>query len=443
VKPIVTPFDAARGGQVVIAIKKYYALMTLAESDYDYFVVVDSEVEVIPEYFTKENILSKINHIFSNKKVFGGTLDMEDAAAGCYINILKCSASVFRSPDDFRKLLTLTKGFTLYTVWGDIPVYERRSLKDFFEKIDVQRIEHRDYFDDVIYSNYLVLHQGFSFVNVTERIPHVRTSFEVMIGYTPEEMKVVKDLGFSFSWITGQGYDQHAEFLQEQKTYMKFHTDRKYNFWSFGIFTDGESNNEYHDLIVESIRKTSVLKNSEIIFITENRKFSRKEKVLYIDINSAKASERNSIKKNFFAKNAMHENLCILHDYIVLDENFGKGFDEDWDVCSIPLVLPDGKRWWDWRVHNHPVFGHTLSSYDCPATEWHFVTGNLFMVKKEFLLENPMPETDEGWENPGSEDYEWTKSVRSFWKYKLNKNTIAKSLKYKHIDPIHYSKIDV
>jgi hypothetical protein len=239
IKPIVMPFDSARGGQVVIAIKKYYALMTLIESTYDYFIVIDSEVEVIPEYFTKENILSKINHIFSNKKVFGGKVEPGNFEAKFFgntvidgyffINILKCSASVFKSPDDFRKLRTLTKGFTLYTVWGDIPVYRRDTLKDFFDKIDVRRIEHRDYFDDLMYSNYLVLYHGFSFVNVSERIPDIQTSFVDMIEYTPEEMKIVKDLGFSFSWITGPGYDQHAEFLQEQKTYMKFNVDRPYN----------------------------------------------------------------------------------------------------------------------------------------------------------------------------------------------------------------------
>jgi hypothetical protein len=217
-------------------------------------------------------------------------------------------------------------------------------------------------------------------------------------------------------------------------------------YWTFGIFTDGV-NTQFHKIIVDSIKHTSV-EEYEIVFITENKQFTSEEKVLYIDIDkSMKISEMNSIKKNFFARNALHENICMLHDYIALDANFGKGFDNDWDVCSIPLVLPNGNRWWDWRIHNHPVHGHTLVSYDCPVTPWHFVTGNIFMVKKSFILKYPMPEKDEGWESPGSEDYEWTRGVRSFWKYKLNKLTVARSLKDKPIDPIHYKnnclKIDV
>jgi len=204
--------------------------------------------------------------------------------------------------------------------------------------------------------------------------------------------------------------------------------------WSFGILTDGLRNNYFHESIVSSIKHTSV-KNYEIIFITENKNFKSNEKIVYVDIPSSytRDCEKIAFKNNLFAKNAQYDNLCIMHDYIKLDENFGKGFDEEeWDVCSIPLLLPNGKRWWDWRLSAHPVYGCSLVSYDCKATQWHFPTGNLFMVKKIFLLKNPMPEKiTEQWACPGSEDYEWAVRMRSFWKYICNKNTTAYSLKDK------------
>ena len=204
--------------------------------------------------------------------------------------------------------------------------------------------------------------------------------------------------------------------------------------WSFGVFTDGKNNIGFHDIVVKSIHDCGV-PEYEILFVTENTHFKRPEPVLYVDLPLCNhLGQVHCVKKNSFAKIAKYSKLCIIHDYITLDSNFYKAFEkfgDDWDVCSIPFRSNDGTRWWDWRVEGHPVHGHSLTSYDCPATQWHFVTGNLFMVKKDFIIRNPMSTIGE------SEDWEWSNSVKSFWKYKLNKFTGAASLKPKYISPEH------
>lgn len=217
--------------------------------------------------------------------------------------------------------------------------------------------------------------------------------------------------------------------------------------WSFGIFTDGHNNLHFHRDIVESILNNVRSAEIEIIFVTENPNFtyihehaSSCIRVLCVDRIDGPISSIHCHKKNEFAKHATHENLCILHDYIVIGENFVQSFDsfgDDWDVCSIPLIMPNGKRWWDWRIeypqHNNQ---HYLVSYDCPATKYHFVTGNLFMAKRQFLRQHPMKD-DHG----SSEDYHWSKNVCNVWKYRMNKHTVARSLKHKDIDASFYNMI--
>lgn len=207
--------------------------------------------------------------------------------------------------------------------------------------------------------------------------------------------------------------------------------------WSFAIFTDG-TNCTFHDKIVSSIHHMNQ-QTYEIMFVTENKSFIHStEKTLYVeDVPSNRSiSTIHCIKKNFFSHHALYDNICMMHDYITLAENFSRSFEEfgnEWDLCSIPMILPNGNRWWDWRIEGHPVHGSTLVSYDCPVSKYHFVTGNLFAVKRDFILKHPMVDP-----YGGSEDLGWSRSIQGFCRYRFNKNTCAHSLRQKEIDPIHY-----
>ena len=221
----------------IVLSKKFYALKQLSNSSYDYFVVTDAEICVHPVHFNKENISSKIQHIYNGKNIFGGRMEngpfINKIAGDWWVNkddvwhnIYKSSARVF-SDDDYEKLGNMTFDFLLCTTWGDIPVFKRDTIEDFFTKIDESKITSRWVFEDSVYSNYLVLYQGFKFVNVTEHIPDMQTSFEEILEFTPKELEITKNIGYSFSWITRPEYFRNREFFEEQKTFMFFHLDRE------------------------------------------------------------------------------------------------------------------------------------------------------------------------------------------------------------------------
>ena len=235
IRPIIMP--PGDWTNTIVTSKKFYALRMLADTTYDYFVVTDAEIIVHPDHFNKDNISSKIEKIYTGKNVFGGLMDkgaFVNNIAGTHVvnkddswqNGFKKNAAIF-SAEDYEKLKELTSDFLLCVTWGDIPVYKRANLKDFFTKIDESKIVDRSPFDDIIHSYYLVLHQGFRFVNVTEHIPDMKTSFEEILEFTPKELEITKNLGYSFSWITRCEFFRHREFFEKERTFMFFHVDRE------------------------------------------------------------------------------------------------------------------------------------------------------------------------------------------------------------------------
>lgn len=117
--------------------------------------------------------------------------------------------------------------------------------------------------------------------------------------------------------------------------------------WSFGIITDGIRNNQFHQPIIDSIIKQHI-PSYEIIFITENREYSiinENLKMLYIDTDKPNHITK---KKNEFANVAKYENLCILHDYVSLGDNWFQAMESlgyKWNVTSCRYINLNGERY--------------------------------------------------------------------------------------------------
>ena len=80
----------------IVTYKKFYALENLKnEAKYDYFIVCDAEISIIPENFNRTNILNKINKIYENKLIYAGNSDNNEQAYG----IIKDTASIFINKD--------------------------------------------------------------------------------------------------------------------------------------------------------------------------------------------------------------------------------------------------------------------------------------------------------------------------------------------------------
>jgi hypothetical protein len=200
--------------------------------------------------------------------------------------------------------------------------------------------------------------------------------------------------------------------------------------WSFIISTDG-SNLFFISSIIESIRKQNI-PNYEILFTIEKDSLffihEKDVKVIYVDTYKPK---QITLKKNEASKHAIYDNLCFIHDYIKLSDNWYDGFQSfgyDWNVCTTKIINDNGNRLWDWCVYKHPELGHTNVDYEMEATPYHYAPGNNFCCKRLFFLENPLNQ-ELCWDD--GEDIEWSKRIHKKWNYKLNKLSSVHCMKHK------------
>jgi len=147
-------------------------------------------------------------------------------------------------------------------------------------------------------------------------------------------------------------------------------------------------------------------------------------------------------KKNILAKKAKYQNLCIMHDYALLDEQWMSGVintdrNGDWQVMINKVQNRNGTRHADWIVdpkymqtvintdpvrftnmlmavaphENGPLYVNSLPYDVTDLTHIQYVSGGFFVVKKEVLLEYPFDESMIWGDSPG-EDIVWSNDLR-------------------------------
>jgi len=213
IKEIIIPENITTGN--IVTYKKFFTLGLLKDNkSYDYFIVCDAEIKIIPENFTESNILNKINSIFENKTVYSGEQT-------CFLNITKLSAELICNDN---RLIDKTNNYKLYYWWSDLPVYKREHLDDFFSKIDYSNINW-NHFDHKIYLNYLILYHDFYLLNVTQLIGH-KWSLESYNGDNIEDLIKLKSNNYGFSFIIPKLFLKHREFLMNEGSFLLYHLDR-------------------------------------------------------------------------------------------------------------------------------------------------------------------------------------------------------------------------
>ena len=204
----------------IVTYKKFYALENLKnEAKYDYFIVCDAEISIIPENFNRTNILNKINKIYENKLIYAGNSDNNEQAYG----IIKDTASIFINKDA-DELKNITNNFKLYYWWSDLPVYKREHLTDFFNKICCDNITW-NHFDNIIYLNYLMLYHKFNILNLSKLINH-NWSLESYNTNNKESLNILKNNNYGFSWATPNFFNNHKDFLIKEGCFLLYHLDR-------------------------------------------------------------------------------------------------------------------------------------------------------------------------------------------------------------------------
>lgn len=210
--------------------------------------------------------------------------------------------------------------------------------------------------------------------------------------------------------------------------------------WSFIIpYFDGM----YLEPLIRSIKNQDNLTkdNFEIILIGPDNEFLKKTKSL-ADINiifdETILAGWITMKKNIGVQHAKYENVCIMHDYVGLCENWYNGyltFGDDWDVCLNPVRTTTGSRYWDWIARDvspeRECFAKFISYDDLTQTKkYMYVGGTYWCAKKQFMLENPL---DNRLVHGGGEDVEWSMRCKDKWNYKLNKFSVARLMKDREI----------
>lgn len=215
--------------------------------------------------------------------------------------------------------------------------------------------------------------------------------------------------------------------------------------WTFGIITDG-----YHQERVSKIILSIIIqgiKTYEILIIGDKKlkyknefqsthiKFLGYSKTGNWDLNKKIGGFNISQKKNLVIEKAKYENICFLHDYVVLDEKWYYGikkFEENykWDILTNKMVNFDGSRVFDWVMIDHPLFYNkvTYIPYDQTLNKYQYIPGNYWCGKKSVMKKYKLNENLKWGEQ---EDVEWSKRIRSKVKLSFNNYSMVKFVKLK------------
>lgn len=234
---------------------------------------------------------------------------------------------------------------------------------------------------------------------------------------------------------------------------------------SYGICVGKNHNTEYMGNLIRSIRNQNNDKY-EILLIGENLNQYAADDVEILFFDESERSGWITKKKNILAKYSRYDIVCILHDYILLDDNWLNGVRKateeigNWNVLLNEVVTFEGTRHSDWQVspfrmeelinknpklyvpmlmnvaphENHPKYICGLPYDVTDLTHVQYISGGIIFCKRELFTEVPMNENMIWGDAPG-EDVEWSERLsKKSYLYNFNRYSkvhLQKSGKWK------------
>jgi hypothetical protein len=211
---------------------------------------------------------------------------------------------------------------------------------------------------------------------------------------------------------------------------------------SFAIVTDGKSDHHLNKT-VNSILDLA-LESFEILIVGKSD--FQDPLVRCVPFDESVKEGWITRKKNLAVSQSTGDIAVILHDYMQVNQdwthsNVQSFINSTWDVAMCRITNPDGSRWVDWTLWARNSvgirwwFNRTLANlvpYKVKKlTRFMYVGGAVMIVRKEFMLKNPL---DENLAWGESEDVEWSLRVRKFWNYKMfsEMSITSQKQKFKH-----------
>lgn len=221
--------------------------------------------------------------------------------------------------------------------------------------------------------------------------------------------------------------------------------------WTFGIVTDGKNSKQLNALI-QSIIQQQIEEEFEIIIVggfpanLNDIPVYNNVKWLYFD--ETMRPGWITKKKNMIAKAAKYDNVCITHDYYLLDEGWYKGWKDKYNffIATNRINTLEGTRHSDWTIdpwvmgtflNQNPQFVQQLRTefpthnpqyvvglpYDMTGMEkLQYLSGGYFCAKKCALEAIPQ---DENLLWGQSEDVIWSQKARQRYTFQFNKDSIV------------------
>ncbi len=168
--------------------------------------------------------------------------------------------------------------------------------------------------------------------------------------------------------------------------------------WTFGILTDGAHEN-WIEQNIQRIRSFNI-PEYEIIICGEQAR--RKEPYVHsLYFGEDDGVEWLTAKKNFICGAAQYENICLMHDYVILDENWFSGmkkYGNYFESLGCVQTLENGQRVGDWltfgmeskKTKNAPFTFGLLEYKDWD--EWSYLIRSLNVIKKSVWQQSPWDE---------------------------------------------------
>ncbi|MAH51384.1 hypothetical protein CMI37_36545 [Candidatus Pacearchaeota archaeon] len=215
---------------------------------------------------------------------------------------------------------------------------------------------------------------------------------------------------------------------------------------SFVIITGGKKADHVKRLL--SSIGLQRIKNYESIIVgnvkdLQGGRFSSKN-VIRIQETDAASKGELGVMRNTGCKKAQYENIVILDDDLLLTKNWYKNllkFDQEYDVLTCQIRVPDGGRFWDHACYQSPKNGHVILEAD-QEDDHLYMSGGCSWLMKKYVSEKIQYDSSEIYsmsnlkdysEGKHNEDTYFAKRCRdSGFKIKHNHNSVAF-----HDDPIY------
>lgn len=207
--------------------------------------------------------------------------------------------------------------------------------------------------------------------------------------------------------------------------------------FSFCIITDNSDEAcRRIDQVIHSIQYLGIPEYEIIVIGGKGNKLSVKaDNIIKVDFDETQKRAWITKKKNEVVKLCKYENVVMMHDYFIFHRSWYRHYNEffkehQYDICCNPILLENGKRdYTDWLTWDHPIFGRQISLpyHNWSYTKNQYISGGYFIVKKQFLIDNPF---DEGLVAGDEEDVKWSLKVRNKAKIICNPSSYCIHNKY-------------